>query len=282
MSSHIAEREMGSMPISIATALAIDGLYNRHPDLKKQSPLPATKAHVLYINVRTLFRNVFGAIGDSDKAMSVKASEYADCILQEMDEIRTQLMQEEHPLEVVYYLPTYKDIAKYMGNGELRPLTTDNQKQKNKLENDTLQAIHDAYKGVEDKPFIDVNVEIWSKTYRNIFIITHLPMDLLNLKNTSEVFLLESHTGRLKPKNMWYTKFAVDKSPKIPFNKGTMLFYGDSGNIFKPQPIKARKRLLEVAEKRKWNAHTSRERMIQGLELEVEPYLIKTIKALFR
>ena len=282
MINTLAERELGNIPVSIATALAIDGLYNRHPDLKPMPKLPASKAKIIYLNARTLFRNIHGAIGDNDKAMAVNAKDYATTLLQEVDELKSALAQEEHPLEVVLYLPSYKSIAHYMGNGELKPLNTDKQKAYNTLENNTLQRIVDMYKDTENKPFLEVDMDIKVDTYQHIFILTHLPVDLLNVVNAADVYLVESHTGKVKSQDLWYTKFASERSPNIPFHKATLLFFGDSGNLFKPQPINSRRRFLEVAEKRKWNAHTTKDRLFLGLELEHEPFILKTLKDLFK
>lgn len=282
MISTLAERELGNVPVSIATAMAIDGLYNRHPDLKAMPKLPATKAKIIYLNARTLFRNIHGAIGDSDKAQAVNAKDYATTLLQEVDELKAALSEEQHPLEVVLYLPSYKSIARYMGNGELKPLNTDKQKNYNTLENNTLQHIVDMYKDMEQKPFLEVDMDIKVETYQHIFILTHLPVDLLNVVNAADVYLVESHTGKVKSQDLWYTKFASERSPNIPFNKATLLFFGDSGGLFKPQNIKARRRLIEIGTSRKWNAHTTPSRMILGVELSSEPFLLQTIRTLLR
>ena len=282
MINTLAERELGNIPVSIATALAIDGLYNRHPDLKPMPKLPASKAKIIYLNARTLFRNIHGAIGDSDKAMAVNAKDYAASLLQEVDELKSALAQEEHPLEVVLYLPSYKSIARYMGNGELKPLNTDRQKAYNTLENNTLQRIVDMYKDVENKPFLEVDMDIKVETYQHIFILTHLPVDLLNVVNAADVYLVESHTGRVKSQDLWYTKFASERSPNIPFNKATLLFFGDSGGFFKPQNVKSRRRLIDIGTTRKWNAHTTPSRMLLGVELSSEPILLQTLRTLLR
>lgn len=283
MSRILDEREMGIVPISIATSLALAGLYNRHPDLKPAKKLPALSANMIYINARTLFRNIYGAIGDTDKANAVSAKEYGGVMLQEMQEIDNFLAHETHPLKAVFYLPTYHSLDKFAGNGDLRPLKTDKQKIRNKLENDALQYVHDLYKDADAvRPFIDIDMTIKLETYQNIFIITHLPIDLLNIENVADIFLVESHTGKVKPKDQWFSKFYTDKDPKVPFNKATLLFFGDSGGMFAPQPIKARKRFLEVAEKRKWNAHTTKDRLFLGFELEHEPFILKTLKELFK
>ena len=282
MINTLAERELGNIPVSIATALAIDGLYNRHPDLKPMPKLPASKAKIIYLNARTLFRNIHGAIGDSDKAMAVNAKDYATSLLQEVDELKSALAQEEHPLEVVLYLPSYKSIAQYMGNGELKPLNTDKQKAYNTLENNTLQRIVDMYKDIENKPFLEVDMDIKVDTYQHIFILTHLPVDLLNVVNAADVYLVESHTGKVKSQDLWYTKFASERSPNIPFNKATLLFFGDSGGFFKPQNVKSRRRLIDIGTTRKWNAHTTPSRMLLGIELSSEPILLQTLRTLLR
>ena len=282
MINTLAERELGNIPVSIATALAIDGLYNRHPDLKPMPKLPASKAKIIYLNARTLFRNIHGAIGDNDKALAVNAKDYATTLLQEVDEIKAALSEEQHPLEVVLYLPSYKSIARYMGNGELKPLNTDKQKNYNTLENNTLQHIVDMYKDMEQKPFLEVDMEIKVETYQHVFILTHLPVDLLNVVNAADVYLVESHTGKVKSQDLWYTKFASERSPNIPFNKATLLFFGDSGGFFKPQNIKSRRCLVEIGSTRKWNAHTTPSRMILGVELSSEPILLQTLRTLLR
>ena len=282
MNNTLAERELGNIPVSIATALAIDGLYNRHPDIKPMPKLPASKAKIIYVNARTLFRNIHGAIGDTAKASSVNAKDYARTLLEEVDELKSALSEEQHPLELVLYLPSYKSIAYDMGNGELKPLNTDKQKIYNKLENDTLQHIVDRYKDVEDKPFLEVDMDIKVEVYQNIFILTHLPVDLLNVKNAADVYLVESHTGKVKSQELWYTKFSSERNPAMPFNKATLLFFGDSGGLFKPQNIKSRQRLMDIANTRKWNAHTTVSRMLLGVELSQEPLLLKTLRALLR
>lgn len=280
--STLDDRELGSIPISIGTALAIDGLYNRHPEIKKTSKVPATHAKVIYINARTLFRNIHGAVGDRVKADTVSAKTYADALLKEIDELKSVLGNEQESLLVYFYLPTYKSIASYMGNGQLRELSTDKQKTYNSLENGCMQIIFDMYKDAKDKPFIDVDMDINIEVFQNIFILTHLPVDLLNIKNAAEIYLVESHTGRLKTKEMWYTKFHSDKSPRVPFNKATLLFFGDSGGLFKPQHSKSRKRILDIADARKWNAFTTISRIFSGLELAHEPMLLKTFRDLSR
>lgn len=274
--SNLDSRAMGTIPVSIATALAIDGLYNRHPEQKPSPKPPVLLGRQLYINARTLFRNIHGSM-DREQADKVSPKEYGECLLQEIDEIKSAISQEVNKIEVIVYLPSYKRLAAEMGRGNLRIPRTPIQKKYVQLENDTLQYVFDKYKKAEIKPFIDIDMEIDVVNNQNIFILSHIVHDLLFVKNANNIYLLESHTGKVKGRKQWFTKFATDKNPFIPFNKATLLFFGDSSGIFVPQVIKARQRFLEIAKERKWNYMTSPDRMVMGLNLSKEPHIARTI-----
>lgn len=273
-------RALGTFPVSIATALAFDGLYGKHPDNKGGKDL-SSLASVVYVNLRTLWRNVYGAVEDREKADSVSAKQYMEAILNEISEIDTHLLTMPEPMDVVFYLPTYRSLARRYGSGNLKLPNTPLQKKKVELENGAMDLLLDRFKSVENKPFIEVDVDIDVKQFGKVFVLSHLPMDLLAIKGASDIYLLESHTGAVKGKRSWYTKLSSVKNPVIPFNKATMLFFGDSGGIFKAQPMNFRKRLVEVAEASKWNFGTTDARMTQSLMNHKEPNILKTIRSFF-
>lgn len=273
-------RELGKIPVSIGTALALDGLYNRHPDIKPSHILPASKATQLYINGRTMFRNMYNAVGDSGKASKIRAKEYATAMLAEIDEIEKAVQAEEHKLNVRVYLPSYKSLGIYFPKGELKPATTDKRKQYIMLENETLQRLHDQYKQLEEKPFIDIDCVLKIEHPTSVFLLSHLPMDLLLAENYTELLLVESHTGKVKTKKYWYTKFATERDSAIPFNKAMLLFFGDSGGIFKAQNKQSRDALRAVANARSWDYKTSISRIKTGLQLSKEPHLASAISLL--
>lgn len=274
------KRELGKVPVSIGTALALDGLYNRHPDMKPSPYLPASKATQIYINGRTLFRNMYNAIGDTDIAMRIKNEDYAEALLVEIDEINKAIQAETHQLAVYVYFPSYKSLGAYFPRGELKEATTEKRKRYIMLENGVLQFIHDKYKKVEDKPFINIDCVLKIEHPTSTFILTHLPMDLLLAENYTELFLVESHTGRVKSKRLWYTKFGTERDSRIPFNKAMLLFFGDSGNIFKAQHKSSRDELRNIANKRDWNWKTSLTRIKTGLQLSKEPHLLHAVSLL--
>lgn len=282
MSDILYRREMGTLPVSIATSLALEGLYNRHPEKIPQKTNPALWASIIYINVRTLFRNLVGAIS-SDDIFKVKANEYIDVLLSELLAINQFLSREQHAMRVVFYLPTYASLAKEFGDGNLRLPSTDLQQSRHKLEMAVFGGLEERYKEVpeDQRPIAFIDLQIKGIQREKAFILTHYPIDLLNLHNFVEVRLVESHTGEVKSEHQWYQKFQTERDERIPFNKAMLLFFGDSGMMFKPQHHKSRKRVIEIAHKYNWTTNTTKDRMLLNLQLAGEGLLLQTIRKLF-
>ena len=284
MSSAVFVREMGELPISIGTSFSLQGLYNTHPDKKPEKVLPASKGDVLYINVRTLLRNIFNAT-ESDKVTHVKAKDYVTVIKDEIKDINSFMENQEYKLQLYFYLPTYASLAKEFGkSADLRMPSTDLQKQKLEIEKQVFSILEHEQKALEEeRRYINIiDMAITTKERRRAFILTHLPVDLLYTKGFSNVLLLESHTGKVKAENEWYTKFSAEATERIPFNKGTLTFFGDSGGMFKPQHHKARKAILDVAEKYKWTYHTTKDKILLNLKLGGQGHIEQVIKLMFR
>lgn len=284
MSSAVFVREMGELPISIGTSFSIQGLYNSHPDRKPEKILPASKGDVLYINVRTMLRNIFNAT-DSDKVVHVKAKDYVTCIKDEIQDINSFMENQEHKLQLYFYLPNYASITKEFGNtAELRMPSTDLQKQKLEIEKQVFSILEQEQKALpEERRYINViDMEIKTKDRQRAFILTHLPVDLLYAKGFANVLLIESHTGKVKAENEWYTKFSADASERIPFNKATLTFFGDSGGMFKPQHHKARKAIMDIADKYKWTYHTTKDKILQNLKFGGQGHIEQVMRQMFR
>lgn len=284
MSSAAFVRDMGELPISIGTSFSIQGLYNTHPDRKPEKILPASKGDVLYINVRTMLRNIFNAT-ESDKVTQVKAKDYVVCIKDEIQDINSFMENQEHKLKLYFYLPTYASITKEFGNtAELRMPSTELQKQKLEIEKQVFSILEQEQKTLpEERRYINViDMVIKSTNRERAFILTHLPIDLLYTKGFANVLLIESHTGKVKSENEWYTKFSAEASERIPFNKATLTFFGDSGGMFKPQHHKARKAIMEVAEKYKWTYNTTKDKILQNLKFGGQGYIEQVMRQMFR
>ncbi len=284
MSSPVVMREMGELPVSIGTSFSLQGLYNTHPDKTPEKILPASKGEVLYINLRTMLRNVFNAT-ESDKVIHVKAKDYVNALKDEIQDISSFMENQEHPLKLFFYLPTYASLHKEFGNtADLREPSTDLQKAKLEVEKSVFALIEKEINLLEEeRRYINIiDMEIKAPERQRAFILSHLPIDLLYAKGFSNVLLLESHTGKVKSENEWYTKFSAEARERIPFNKATLTFFGDSGGMFKPQHHKARKALTAVADKYKWTYQTTKEKILLNLRLGGQGVIEQVMKEMFR
>lgn len=283
-SNAVFVRDMGELPISIATSLSLQALYNNHPDRKPEKQLPVLKADVLYINVRTLLRNIMTSTAN-EKIVEVKARDYLIALKDELTDIGNYLSNQENPIKVYFYLPTYDSLHKEFGSvADLREPTTDLQKQKLEIEKQVFSQLEQELKTLEpEKRYVNIiDMAIESSDRVKAFILTHYPVDLLYVKGFSKVYLLESHTGAIKDEREWYTKFHTDANERVPFNKAMLVFFGDSGGMFKPQHHKARKALLKIAEKYKWTYQTTRDKILLNLKLGGEGVIQQTVQKMFR
>ena len=279
-------REMGDISISIGTSFALQGLYNEHPDKKAERKLPASAGDSIYINVRTLFRNILNATA-SDAIFNVSVDDYVKAIKSELTEIKSYLEnhREDSPMNVYFYLPTYNSLAKEFGStAELREPSTDLQKRKLMIEKDVFGKIETELKTlpVENQYINIIDMEIKTDKRERAFLLTHYPVDLLYTKGFSNVLLLESHTGEVKSENKWFTKFHAEASERIPFNKAMLIFFGDSGGMFKPQHHKARSALMQVADKYKWTYQTTRDKILMNLKLGGQGLIEQNVRAMFK
>lgn len=276
----LSERIMGNNYISIATNMAIDGLYNRLPDVPKERVKPATLGNAVYFNLRTLFRNVWGAMNAIDAA-NVSVQDFADVLEQEMNVILNTLSEEQPPLEAFFYAPSYKDLYKDYPNAELKNIKTDKMSHKVLMENRVLALIKQSTS--IQIPILFNDLEIKTDVPYKAFFLTHYPVDLLHTVGFNKTYLLESHTGLIKGPDKWYTKIGtknLEGGERIPFNRATLQFFGDS-SMFKSQPMSAKKRVAEVARTYKWNQQTTKARMLDTLKLAGEGQLDLTFRKLW-
>lgn len=284
MVSAVNVRDMGDIPVSIGTSFAIQSLFNKHPDKKPEKYLPAARADGLYINVRTLLRNMFNAT-ESTRMLDVKPDDYLKALKLELQDIKDYISnQQDSKLKVYYYLPTYKSLHSEFGStAELRVPTTDLQKAKVEIEKAVFGKLEQELLSLEEnKRYVNITDMGVTASEREIgLLLTHFPVDLLYSTGFSKLLLLESHTGEIKAQNEWYTKFGAKASERVPFNKAMLIFFGDSGGMFKPQHHKARNAVLSIADKYKWTYQTTRDKIILNLKLGGEGVIEQTVRKMF-
>lgn len=263
MSDRVSERRLGYFPLSIATSIAIEKILGYVTDdtgmTTRVASMPISGYNKFWVNVATLYRNMFGAM-EKDQDFSVSSMMYAAALVAEMAQIRELVKEHAPEIEVVFYVANHRNIATAYPGAVLRE-----QKGQRQLEYRAkmIQSIGYALSLAEksDNPIrLFSNDALIHGSYR-VLLLSHMAIDLLSEPRLHTLDLLESHTGAIKPKALWYSKLITAKQmPNIPFNKLTLVVFGDS-ETFSPQPHAIKTALLSVADKKYWTAVTSYERV---------------------
>jgi len=206
----------------------------------------------LYINAYTLYRNFVSCLDGSndDKLRLFKSRSTLDAIFKLFIEDTLTMVNAAmtNNIKVTVYELDYTRMSKIMGNfktpmefkGLKYYIATTQDAAVNKLKNN----IPGIYKKYGPKlPY-----------EKNMFIITHIGLDLLPLRDKKDVILIESHTGDMKDNNMWYTKlkkFGKYDMSIIPFNEVTYRIFGDK-EFVKSESIATKRFVYEIAKKLGW------------------------------
>lgn len=253
LEQYVVNREKEKVPISVGTAMAIMALDgNKRYDS-------------IWINVRTLFRNILGALGDTEirnifykkENLAEGAEAIAAAISQETEIIRNYLNGKVGT--VVLYLLGYEDLKRIYPLAKLKVPSTDLQKGYINLMEKVMDIV--LSNDYDQMIFWDKGSELQGDSGRSV-IITSYPVDLLSRTKFRELRLLESHTGAIKPKSQWYTKLTDGKTlSNIPFNRFTIQLFGDGNLQFERYGIKFRAAILELAYESKWTPVTTLDRI---------------------
>ena len=256
----ISQRDTGKFNLSIGTSLAIEGILGINDNIVIQKPYPIHICNELWINVRTLIRNIFQSIPSKERER-FQYGDYLETFHEELKTIVDIAHRETSGLVwVKFYYPTHRSIKSRYPNIQLKGVTSKSSIALSKIE----QWVMDGTFIEPPFPIEQINLDIVAND--NVLIMTHLPIDLLNVMNHSKLGLVESHTGLVKSSYQWYTKLkGCSKEPRIPFNHITMQIFGDSGEEIQPANIRVRQELLNLAETEKWTQNTTTSAMITSV-----------------
>ena len=270
----ITEREVGGLPISIGTSFAIESACGILQDRDEQGnpiptapkPAPILKVKELWINVRTLFRNLYGAIPKEVKELALP-KHLIMALHEEIEIINATIAKiTSGSVNVKYYVCSYEDIPRKFPKAQIKEAKTDKQIAYWHLEQNTMKVMLGNHPEI-----IQFNLELKGE-HPDAFILSHCAVDLLSRYHFRSLQLLESHTGKIKAHTQWNSKLSNGKElTNIPFNRLTLQVFGDGPVFFSPMPIKIRKALLDIAEHYKWTAVTTKEKMAYGIKQERDP-----------
>lgn len=263
----IAERAVGQYPLSIATSLAIESACGVHPDIIVETA-PILQYQELWVNVRTLFRNFMGSL-DKTGFKAVMPPQIAEALSQEMDAITSIIAVGSHgKTEVVYYYSNYAGLETKYKHAVVRRDTTDRQKEYTAIHDQTVKIL--LHEHSDEIRGFDLKVE--PDDYPKALMLTHYAYDLLSWSRFAHLDLLESHTGAIKSRAQWYTKYYEGKSlPMIPFREDFLQVFGDS-ETFRPMDHKLRKEIVEIATRYNWTAVSTREKLKYGIDQMQNPF----------
>ncbi len=275
-SEGIAARAVGQYPLSIATSLALEGLGGIYED-RPESPPPILHYEQIWVNVRTLFRNFMGAL-EKSMAEMMDSVEAAEAISEEMERIEDIVKDMNPRCHVRFYVSDYKGLENRYPKASIRMDTTPRQKVFRVVQNDCLHALIGKHK--EDVNFFVFQRKLERQPDSEVVavILTHFAYDLLSAKLFKRLDLIESHTGVIKPRALWYTKFYQGKDlVMIPFREDMLQIFGDN-ETFHPMRSQLRKEIVDLATKYNWTQLTTTDRIRLTLELMKNHYAVDVLR----
>lgn len=277
----LSNRAMSAFPISIGTSLALESIFKpMQAPYDPARPIPQKveigNYEVLWVNLMTLYRNIIGAL-DKDGVNAVMAGDLSDTLAFEVELIQRLVTDESQgKCEAIFYASNYSGLAKAHPHGILREHKTEKQRLFNSMMEITLG---DFFKmQVKSDRFQHFDRLVEPKKMQKGLILTHYAYDLLAWPRFTELDLIESHTGNLKGRGMWYTKLSNSKDLiRMPFNPMTLQVFGDS-QTFAAQPLKVRLQLIELANQYAWHPLTTRDRILFSLSTMKDVFTAAVLK----
>lgn len=276
---YVPDKTDGKYPVSIGTSLALETLFGINENIPPTDPLPFTEYSALYVNLRTLVRNLTGAVRKELREEWSNDRIYRE-IYEELKLLPTVVSEQSHQkLDVYVYFLDYRGIEVKYPNAILKA-----QKSLTSIKGETLeQYVFSKLRqeqGDRHIPIFRGSITFPVDENNRSIVMTHLPVDLLQFVEKSNVDLIESHTGAIKRKNKWYTKLNNGKElERIPFNNLTIQMFGD-GKTFSGLPIAQRRKILDFAKVNRWNQTTSERLMRKQFSRLPDKELAATIKNL--
>lgn len=261
-STLMSERSKGQIPISMGTALAIEGALGIYPE-RPETPPPLERYDALWVNLRTLYRNLQAGF-HADVFRGFRPVEVVDGLLEDIAGLHAAIKKDHPKIEVVIYHSLYERLDKLFPAATLKQVKTPVQQQAQELEETTYTVFRKNLP--PDVPFAPVKCFLPHLEQQKTLLMTHVTLDLLARYHFRSLDLLESNTGVIKKPAQWNTKLGVkEQADVLPFNSFTLQVFGDRGVLFQPQPLKLRQQVLSLAEQRHWSSITTLDRIRDNL-----------------
>ncbi len=254
--SPLANRTMSGFPVSIGTGLALETLFTPIKEVYDESrvfeTIPDLSVYDAFIfNTGTLLRNILNST--TADLVSLDKKEIYDTLLEEI-EFLTNFFQ-SNQLNIQFYVHNYAYVkSTYEPKNTLRKSSTTKQM----LTDGILTYCLNQLKNEDDVTLFTKDIHYGKEVGGLIF--THVPFDLLSYDKFKKLELLESHTGKVKTRKEWNTKYypvpGKDMS-FLPFMEYLLCEVFGDNIMFKPAPLPKRIEVHEVMRRKGVNPLTS-------------------------
>lgn len=261
----IAARATNSSGVSVGTSLALETIIPNWPvfDPEREAPpkVPLSKYSRVWINLRTIARNLHNAVANEYKE-TLKPNDLGAAIAEEAWAVAQAIEQaSSSAVKAMIYWPKYNELQRYFPVASLRTPSTEKQKSVEKIVSAAMEFAHEVLATNHPQNYKRVSIKIDPGSYAQTLMMTHMPVDLLNVRRFGSLELLESHTGVVKARNLWYTKLFAGKSLSvIPFCEMSLQVFGDD-HSFHPKNISVKREIITIAESNHWSWMTTESKM---------------------
>jgi hypothetical protein len=270
-------RTVSGFPLSIGTGLSFETLFPVRQKVYDETRVAPPHADVskyseCWINLATMFRNLQSSI-NKETFLKADPGELAEVLVSEMGVIESLFQVEGNgTCKPIFYYCTYEKFTRQAPKEiKFRKDNTQNQI----LYTDTLgKTLKEIEKQTEVVRKLDSELPAAPTT--NGLIFTHVPADLLNFPRFRSLELLESHTGLVKKRQQWGTKYhsmAGRDMSILPFMRKLYMIFGDRVLLY-PNDLKLRNAILDCAEKRGWTGYTTESKVMLDLGLDIKEMFV--------
>ncbi|MDD2819159.1 MAG: hypothetical protein PHN51_10270 [Candidatus Nanopelagicales bacterium] len=243
-------RATSGFPVSIGTSLALETIFDPvsqviDPDRKPPPKANRGNYNAYLINLNTIVRNIIQGVKTPGKVF-FDVDSYYKVLTQEIEYLKHLFSYEN--LNLVIYSHTYETPSKKHSD-VIRTVSTDQQKLTQAIQYNCVTRAQKEHGFTVYKEHLEVPKGM------SALVLTHVPWDLLSHSSFLRLDLLESHTGAIKTRKDWNTKYFKIKDTDmsfLPFVEPLLVKLGDNV-MFHPSPVKERMELIESLKKK--NAH---------------------------
>lgn len=282
MNNYVQNREKGMFPVSIGTSLCLEYLINKHPEIvhKPANRKPVTNYKHFFINLRTVFRNLYQAVSN-DHRDSIMPTDYFEPFIQELEFLLDWAKNEGEGIRVFFYAVEFRGMKALYPDAKLRNPNTQKQLRYKQVEEAVISVLFENSNYRERFDPISYRSTLNQAPFENTIILTHYAVDLLSKYKFRKLDLIESHTGKIKTDKEFNSKYLNgNQLYMMPFNIGLMQVFGDK-ETFAPLNISIKKEVLRLADQYNWTPITSKDKIKSNINSIQNPEIKSILKAIF-